>query len=608
MIALLMTAAAWSLTTVEIQLAPDQALPYVYVDEPLVIEFLADEDVLVAPRLTIECPSQTPVIVTMNKIQLRTGKARWEAVPALPTDRGRYTIHIEISETDPPMTISKTVCRIDRPFAGSVSALVLDVSRFSPTATHLASAASLNTLALDGSAENFPGQAAEATQAGYTIIARGQSVTDMAAVARWELDGSAPPAQIAKQREGLRQEGSRALMSVAIDEPATVTQLLTSGLGAIATQWVISDPKTELAAYRLASEKSGYENFRWYSALSADSPATGPAIFEQIASALSRGARQVRIDQSQLTHEGELTAAFPAICAYGPLMEGASPIGRLNLDTAACYVFRRGRAWIAIVCPRDATTTTTLPLGAAATLSAFDVFNNPLPLPPFETGSITLPPSDQPYIITGEGGSLLLQSAQSQAQEESAKLLAMAITTSHMTPAAIQALKMISSGGDTTIGRREFLVLLQQFPPLEEAWCSGTIARRDAIPLIASLARLMQHLSTVEQEIGETFLDPLQDRLARCQELQALYITGLTSATTSHERGDGLLAAITRLTTQAVTLESEGRSTEAAGVAALAEWRARSLKYAATAPPLSQPEPEKPTPAEQTIATEEASE
>jgi hypothetical protein len=162
----------------------------------------------------------------------------------------------------------------------------------------------------------------------------------------------------------------------------------------------------------------------------------------------------------------------------------------------------------------------------------------------------------------------------------------------HIAPAQVLAslepVRLYDSGSQA---RFSFLGLIRTLPELEAAWHRGELPRASAVPAIAALARTARALCALEQERGEPFLEPLHETLARCAEFQSLYLTGTASARGPQERADWILDEVGRLMEEARELAAAGRGIEADAVAALAEWRARALQYAADAAPLSAPDP-----------------
>ena len=158
-------------------------------------------------------------------------------------------------------------------------------------------------------------------------------------------------------------------------------------------------------------------------------------------------------------------------------------------------------------------------------------------------------------------------------------------------PELAAGLNALAAGEPTADPRYVFFAAVRALPQIEAAWGRGELSRRAAVPIIAGLGRVARALCTLEQERGEPFLEPLHETLARCAEFQSLYLTGSGSARGQQERADWIMDEVSRLMADARALAERGRPIEADAVAALAEWRARALQYAADAAPLSQPDP-----------------
>jgi LysM repeat protein len=127
---------------------------------------------------------------------------------------------------------------------------------------------------------------------------------------------------------------------------------------------------------------------------------------------------------------------------------------------------------------------------------------------------------------------------------------------------------------------------------------------------MAALTRVVRRVAVVEEGRGQTFLEPLQETLARCRQTSSLYLTRSAGSEAARLRGDWLLAEVNRLVSEAEALDAADRAIEAKAVAALAEWRAASLRYAATAtaappmaPPVAPPVPVEEEPAAADAAT-----
>jgi len=87
---------------IEASLAPDQPIPHVYVDDPLILELRSGQDLSAAVTVEVSAHGQLTTI-DLGRIGLRGGAIHWQAVPDIPVDRGRYQVRIrtEASGADP---------------------------------------------------------------------------------------------------------------------------------------------------------------------------------------------------------------------------------------------------------------------------------------------------------------------------------------------------------------------------------------------------------------------------------------------------------------------------------------------------------------------------
>jgi hypothetical protein len=193
--------------------------------------------------------------------------------------------------------------------------------------------------------------------------------------------------------------------------------------------------------------------------------------------------------------------------------------------------------------------------------------------------------------VSGKGGPLLATVARASARKEAEAFTKNPGFQKKLPPEFLELVKPIAAANFSRVDRVSFFALLRMFPVLEQKWHDGTLPRDIAVPAMASLSRLLRNLCVIEQDSNEPFIELLQDTIARCGDYQSQYLTSTGGSAEKHERADWLLAEVARLTAEAKALADNDRAIEAAGVASLAEWRARSLEFARNAAPLGAPEP-----------------
>jgi hypothetical protein len=149
-------------------------------------------------------------------------------------------------------------------------------------------------------------------------------------------------------------------------------------------------------------------------------------------------------------------------------------------------------------------------------------------------------------------------------------------------PNAAIALRLLADYAYPAPTRLQFFSIVRCLPDIEEAWHRGVIEPRDAVPLLGRLTAVARELAVIEQESGDEFLEPLERTYSNCEALLKAFHSAEEGA--DAQRVGFLRGEVERLLKQARACEAVGRITEAKGVAALAEWRARCLEPAARIP------------------------
>jgi hypothetical protein len=115
-----MLAAAWLLVmlpaAVQVTVAPDQPMPFVYSDDPLIIELYSETDVEIEGRLFLQAAYMAGRIeIPLGNLFLHGGASYWRAVHDAPRERGFYTVEIVLAAGDTEHRTQARFCRIDRP-------------------------------------------------------------------------------------------------------------------------------------------------------------------------------------------------------------------------------------------------------------------------------------------------------------------------------------------------------------------------------------------------------------------------------------------------------------------------------------------------------------
>ena len=591
---LLLLAAA----NVEIELAPDQPLPYVYVDDPLIIDLRSTEDVEATVRLTISAPHLEEAIETViGPYLLRADGSRWTAIEDLPAARGYYTVRIQARTADATTERVARFCRIDRLTDVHPIPFYAHGPGLGGNALYGLRAAGMQLVRLDASRPDIDERMREMIEAGLRVVmhldtARMEDAADQAAtlanayckhIVRWELDYGGGPALLARIAEALRGSACATPVAVIVSDAEAFEKLISDEAGPHVRETVVLSDSAAVNPddfYRIA-ERAGYESWRVH-ALVRGGPREGVATGAELAKALLRnlaaGVVTTGLDAS-LAYDGEVGASLAYLSGLAHRLAGHEHVGALELgEGVTALVFRDTAAWTLALWSEGSGRPVRIELGDPRDVALTDALNNPMPCSLRGDNSIGLSASREPVYLTGAGGTLPGQAARSKARQLADAFHANPLFTRFLGNDTMAAVRRVAVDTGGINSREDFFELIRKLPALERQWHLGELPTAVASPAIAQLARIARLLCSVEQTRGIPFLEPMQDTLARCEEFQSLYLTGSVGAAESHARGDWLLEEVRRLMDRGEALARAGVKIEAGAVAALAEWRARGLE------------------------------
>ncbi|MBI5094534.1 MAG: hypothetical protein HZB26_19135 [Candidatus Hydrogenedentes bacterium] len=596
----------WGAAAVNIQLAPDQPIPYVYVDEPLIVEFKSEEPLTTPVHVEIEGEHRATVPLDLAPVSLRSHGTYWQTIDGAPVDRGLYRVKIVLVASNQEQQLS--FCRVDRPAPSGKSPWGIDVTALDAPMLAAMAALPARAIHLDGAAPGAEAAASRAAAAGFQVSlivdAAGQGADALAEtlskklidrVTRWDVISPANGDKVSAVAQAIQRGGSRSPVALVTDDAKSLGTALTAGAGQFVSGIVVrcGTGKADLALFRDAAELAGYEALPivvWEKEPGANT--REDQAFERLqVEYLSEGASESVFGGAGLFRDNAFQPAFPHMNALGLQLSGAVYVGDAPVeDGVSAHVFRKGNAWLVVFWSGSAIEIK-LPVGDAAGLALSDGVNNPLTAPEVKDGAVSLTVEPGLSFLRGVGGTVLGQAAHRASRQAAKALNENNAIQKIMTKEYVEVVKTIAQLDAGKSSRMEYLALLRGFTMLEEQWHAGKVARASAVPALASLSRLSRSLCALQQEGGEPFVEPLRKTLARCGEYQSQYLTSSGGAQGARERGDWLSQEVSRLTAEAEALDKDGRGIEAAAVAAMAEWRARSLEFAAKAAPLSKPDP-----------------
>ncbi len=613
---------------VDIAIAPDQPLPYVYMDDPVILELRSDRDMTADVDIRVQARHHDdPMDIRLEGLVLPAGGSYWATLDTFPEERGFYAAHVTVTGSEASAEKDLLFCRIDRPSGRDTLPVYARSDAWNRESLLALRNAGVRDIRINLALPDHASQMALAEALHFRVIPRVQA-TDPGGVeeaislmttvhqaygnsiAWWKLACDDAPERVPKVAEALRRLGCTTPLTLVVRDVAHVPELLASNqikyldaLVLLPNEAIVSGMKE----IRRALATAGYERIPVYldgAETPGDMRHEGPALVRNLFACMAAGADNMAFD-SDLVYNGAVREALPYLAGLSRRINATRYVGRLPAGKGVtANVFREGARWLVAAWTENGRGTVSVPAEGTDDLLLTDALNNPLPLPAPAEGQLVLEVGPSPTLLTGAGGRIAGCAARMTALTL-ARDLAGDATLAEARPAYLTSLIVrtadllekedLFQNGKQKAGsdlRPLLLDMLRVFPALEYRWQSGETPKIATLTLVAGLARLTRVLCIVEEARGEPFIEPLGDRLASCEEHQSLYLTSQTGDSPFAARGEQLLAEVRRLMEDARALAKAGRAIEAHGVAALAEWRARSLNALQEGAPLAPPPPE----------------
>lgn len=600
--------------TLDVSIAPDQPVPYVYADEPVILQIKSSEDVDATGSVSITNINGDSVSISLPAIPLRANGAHWQPLDGAPSANGRYRMRIALGVDGSRIDRELVYCRIQRPGNEARAPVRVTVNKPAQSTLHALRGVPLREITLPITTPDIAGVVASAVSDGFqvTIALDAAAVSDIPSIAQladklgdgvgaWRV--SVPEVGVEALEPltaALKDAGSRGQLEVVLDSGlSNIDAYLRTGLARSAFKVLLPERKdapSELPQLRTAFERAGYEGLRIQNILAADFAKNDDndhwKVTRSIVSMQTPLGTSPEVDVNALYTDDAFGESYTFVSAMAHRLNGYTHFDELPMaQRARAVVFRQCDAWIMVLWAAAQPAVQSIPVGNAVDLVLTDADNNAVTLPEPQDGVLRLPLTGAPIYLSGKGGPILATTARTAAKREADGLAKDKSFPKNLPAEFIELIKPIAAAGFDRIDRVSFFALLRMFPLLEQKWHDGSIPRDVAVPAMASLSRLVRSLCVIEQDSGETFIELMADTIARCGDYQSQYLTSTSGSAEKHERADWLLAEVARLTAEAKQLNDGGCTIEAVGVASLAEWRARSLEFAKNANPLGTPEP-----------------
>lgn len=590
-----LTLAMVAALAVEVRIAPDQPLPHVYLDEPVILELRADMPTVATVHVHVTPEGAEPVDLDLGSTSLSGAGPEWFALDGLPLRRGRFDLEVSISTAAEIEHRRLTFWRIERP--ARVTPVPVSVKGDGLTAAAYPALAACGIRALRYTTNRVP----EDPEWLRTLNELHLSLEGSAAVpadpgvlgdaTQWLIDAASPGA-FAVTANAWAGRGLPGRMGAVVRTPEDAAALL-QGPAAEAISllvWETGEPtRRGIEALHRAAEEAGRENLAIQVRDGRPAGPDGPPperVIRDLLLARAAGAAHIEVAPEHVLAGGQLGPAysyFAGLAYRFPYMRHA---GELPVAPPVyALVFRRDGLWVLAAWTTGEPTALSLDLDGARDLQMTDPFGNPLDTPPVGAdGATALPIGPQPVYLSGRGGSILRQAAAYTVQRE-AQGFVEAERGRHVPDDLAAVMTALAESGVDAADRLDYFTLLRGFPWLEAQWRAGALDTAQAIPAMAAIARLCRHMAVVEQEDGDAFIEPLHDTLAKCNDYKSEYLTGGAADGSTIARGDWLMHEVDRLMRDARRLDALGRPVEACAVAAMAEWRARALDATANGSP-----------------------
>lgn len=592
---------------IQVVLAPDQPVPYVYGGEPLIIELVSTRDTictLTVEILSPEGPDQT--LAPEQSIRLLANRPRWIAVGELPPYNGPHTVRTRVDEDGVVTERVSTVHRVERTTVTKAFPFTVSTDSLSEKLIWTLRSLPAGTLRLDASVPEFREDAKRArAELGWRIHLRvddalvsGESTLEeyvrslSGYVDAWEVASPQGPSRTLEMARSIRNASPNAAVHAIVDDPQALRNLLELDVEGAIVGAVADVSSTALLAYGRAAERAGFEGYPLRATRS-------PAVHDQRgAYPIVRGLIASRADHGDATIGGDalhgdsgMGPAYDEVYAALRILAGTRYAGNLSLEEGMHVELFRvwdrvsgGESWIAALWSDDpADSPIQIPVKGAKDLELLDAYGNQVALESKKRDAVSIKSKGAVQYLRGRGGPILDRIAAHYVRTQSETLLAKPEFAPHLDEESIRALRNLARYEMGAKIRSDFLMLLRSMPVIEWQWHQGSIETHIATPLLARLAELVRYAAVLEHRSGETFLEPLEITLAKCADYQRRVAPDVGHGVDT--RAQWLKMEVSRLVREARDLAVFGRTIEANAVAAIAEWRARCLEVAAAAPP-----------------------
>ncbi len=589
------------LGAIEVTVSPDQPLPYSYTDDPLIVEVRSEQQGTADIHITATPTGpHEPVEARFEGLPMGPQLNRWCALKEIGSLRGPWTLSIQVTMNGTEETLTDIAYRIDRPHDTFRHPLHAYGDAFDRNTLLALRSVAIDTIQLPLSHPDLSTTLDTLRTLDMKVVLlvsrRNENVAQIQTIAGdycdvlagWQVSYSrfqnTHPA-FTDTLDTLRGLACLRPIHVRVSDK-TLTESDLAMLSSV-QRLVVDYEADSYVPLRESLAAQGIGVLPIDTVIPAETTTRPDTFLPQLFEAHARGAEAAAFPVELVYADGALQPGLSRLNALAQRVAPGAYAGRIpQPGTTRLQVFSVGDHWRATTWRTDDSSTIELPYSPAHPFSLMDEWGNGIKSEAGEK-KWTHPLSTGFLYITGLGGPVLRTALVNRARLEAKHALNEDALAPAWSDALRATLSTIAEDPADVSSRVQFFGLLRAFPEIEERWHTGLLTRPVATEALARVATLARTLCRLESALGASFLEPLQDTLARCEAFQSAYLTGATTTTEARKRGDWIVSEVRRLMDEAEALGNFDRRIEADAVAALAEWRARALEHAVKAGPLS---------------------
>lgn len=498
MIAAALLCAVLAAPALEISIAPDQPVPYIYADEPVILQIKSNEDGQATGAIAITDGNGDTVSISLQAIPLRANGAHWQPIDGAPAAIGRFTVRVALTVGGSTVAKDLVYCRIKRPNNAARAPVRVTLNDPSPATLHALRGVPLREITVPITMPDVAGFVSSAVADGFqvTVALDAAAVSDMASlvqlaaklgesVSAWRV--SVPDLGVETLESlaaALRDAGARGQIEAVLTSGLTnVSAYLSTGLGRSAYKVFLphgNDAPSEIGQLRAAFESAGYEGFRMQELFAAPDVKNDGSnhwlIARNLLDAQAEQGMSPEIDASIVFAKNAFGEPYTLISAMAHRLNGYACLEELPMaPRARAIVFRQCNAWVMVAWAMGQPVVQPIPVGTVADLALTDANDNPLPAPEAADGSIRLALTAAPVYLSGNGGSMLAAVARAAARKEAESFAKNKSFQKDLPAEFVELIKPIAAQGFNRVDRVTFFALLRMFPVLEQKWHDGSI-------------------------------------------------------------------------------------------------------------------------------------